>query len=109
MGTKLQRGGIQRNTGLRTLHACLIALGANPKKVYSRGYHSPGRKIGTLYNRFSCEQLHYWLDELYQDNFKWHPDLHPEDRKFYTQKMAIVNAAYQKGKKILRYKGGRQW
>jgi len=96
--------GIQHRKGLRTLHACLIALGANPKKVYSYGWKGNGRTFGTLYGRFPYGELHSWLDELHKEALQWHPDLHPENKKFYGAKMAEANAAYQRGKHILGHR-----
>ena len=104
----IRKGMIQRNTGLRTLHACLLALGAERKKVYSRGYRTPGNpelKIGTLYNRYTYDELHRWLDDLLRESLIWHPDLHPEDRNFYDKKMRHINAAYQQGKNLLKRRG----
>ena len=101
---KLQKKAIHRNSRLRTMHACLIAMGANPKKVYAYGKNSFGREQGTLYDRYSYEDLLEWLDKLKSEALKWHPDLHPEDREFYSNKMAEINAAYQRGKHILTNK-----
>ena len=96
--------GIQHRKGLRTLHACLIALGAKPKKVYAYGYNNFGREQGTLYGRYPYGELHSWLDELHKESLRWHPDLHLENKDFYEAKMALANAAYQRGKKILFYR-----
>ena len=101
---EISKKPIHKNSKLRTLHACLIALEADPKKVYSYGYNKFGREQGTLYGRYPYGELHAWLDELHKKSLRYHPDLHQENKDFYENKMAEMNSAYQRGKHLLSYR-----
>lgn len=104
-----------------TIQQCLINLGAPFREVYVSDEkeadrcptcHKPMRKrviwrkaIGTIYQRFSRDELGDWVEELWKKAAQWHPDRHLNQVEFYTQKFQDASEAYGRAKKILSWHG----
>ena len=91
----------------RTIHQCLITLGAKRKDVYLESLPAP-TYLYSIYNRYSIDELYYMVKTLYKESIKkYHIDKHfnSKRRKFYEKKTVHINEAHQKALKILRCKG----
>ena len=89
----------------RTIHQCLIVLGAKREDVYV-GWDGHRKKYGSIYNRYERWELEYMAKELWKEAVKkYHPDQAPEeDREIYGHMTAEVNAAYNRILCILKYR-----
>jgi hypothetical protein len=81
-----------------------MVLGATKGEVYSlkRSNTTPG--LGPIWKRYTIRELEDMADSLYRKCFRFHPDLHPEDRKYYDECFKNITRAYRKIKQILKHK-----
>jgi len=86
----------------------LLALGASRKEVYNRCWQD--RKLKTqcsatnrsIYDLYSKKELLSWAGHLYKEALKkYHPDLHPENPRLYTEICQELGKAYLRAVKIL--------
>jgi len=110
-----------------TLQACLLELGAPYHEVYltdrspsrlcprcgrpmARRVKYKGRSRGThhkrtIHQRFTGSELRDWVERLWKEAARWHPDRHQKRVRFYTAKFQEVSEAYHMAKRILRQHG----
>ena len=89
---------------LNTIQRCLIALGATIQDVYLLS-NDANRRLYTIYNRYTMEDLNYMVEKLYKESIKkYHIDLHfgSDDSEVYEEKTKTINAAHQRALTILR-------
>lgn len=88
-----------------SINKCLFILGADWAFKYPKG--SQQRKPISIYDRIDIDMLAVELKQLYRQAIKKnHPDVHSPDMKpFYTQRLQLINLAYNKGKNILEHRG----
>lgn len=81
----------------RSLHSCLVALGADPDEVYMGG-NGYRRRIERLTLRYTRDELKGWAQSLYHNAIRRrHPD-HGGDHA----EAVVINAAYARVKAMLR-------
>ena len=98
----------------KSLNACLVVLGADPKEVYFSnnitGKQKPLSKLNnpceatsrSIYDTLQIEEMRGWVDYLYIESLKkYHPDKHPENVRFYTEICQELSKAYSQAKNIL--------
>lgn len=91
---------------LRTIHSCLLALGASKKEIYANPNNTKKQRISTgrtysIYQYYSVEELIAMVNRLYRHSVKrYHPDTHNGS---YGKKIIRLNEAKRKAMKILSY------
>lgn len=99
-----------RKQQIWTINQCLLALGASRDKVYSKYFRNSYGKPAPyrsgvndkIYSRYTRDELKWMADDLYKQAVqRYHPDRH-NNEQFYHDKMAEINQAYQRIKKILK-------
>ena len=88
----------------KSLHNCLVVLGAAIEDVYAYPKGLGGRggwKRGTIFDKYDLYELHEWVDKLFVIRLKAvHPDLIGGD----TGRMAEANEARDMAKRLLSYR-----
>jgi hypothetical protein len=100
----------------KSINHCLWVLGADWDEVYNtkrngssklkaiKDYGSGDRSI---YDRFNRAELRDWAGHLYKEALKkYHPDLHPENPRLYTEICQELSRAHLRAIEILQ--GGRR-
>jgi len=109
---------------LRTIHQCLVALGAHPDNIYISGDHREngvkglkvrpwhpykgGHYARSIWEERGSEEIEWMLKQLRrQAIIRYHPDRHEgEKRKAYEVMTQRINEAYQRGLRILKHHNG---
>ena len=101
-----------RNRKFNSINLCLLALGATRSEVYvNHNTVKPNTPLGnrrypSIYDFYTKEELFNWAKSLHDDAIrKYHPDRYRSNKKFYDDKSRDINQAFEKAKKILRYRG----
>lgn len=103
--SELRRGVLdKRSRPFRTIHQCLIVLGAKREDVYI-GWKDLN-KYRSIYHRYEKWELEYMARKLWKEAVKrYHPDRAPEEeREMYGYMTAEVNAAYDRILHLLKCK-----
>ena len=86
-----------------SLNEAFEALGLQTSEVYSRKYTRANGHKSTFRNRNPEVDFIKWAESLYHDEaLKFHPDKHQTRKEFYTEKMAVLNAALARVRHIER-------
>ena len=110
-----------------TLQKCLVSMGAPFTEVYLTDPEFAGRcptcgkpysrrvkwrsptgfqcHKRTIYQRFTRDELWDWVERLWKEAARWHPDRHQKRVRFYTAKFQEVSEAYHVARRILRQHG----
>lgn len=103
------------NLKRKSINHCLVVLGAKRNEVYftdaKTGRDNSNRiNIGkpckasrhSVYDNLSKPELLDWVKHLYKESLKkYHPDLHPENPRLYTEICQELGKAYLQAVKIL--------
>lgn len=102
------------NIRKKSINHCLLVLGADVKEVYFD--HNIQKKVNprckllnpcnatprSIYDDLSCAEMLDWAKHLYIESLKkYHPDLHPENPRLYTEICQELGKAYEHAKHIL--------
>ena len=90
-----------------------MLLGASKKEVYMQNTSGHTWRVRpnnidynrTIYQRFTPSELLEWVEMLWKQAARWHPDIHPKCKYYYTKKFQYASEAYFKAKHILKYHG----
>lgn len=87
-----------RNIRTGSLNQAFEALGVPHSELYPINYYRTRK--GTSSERSTFKRRNpetdfiAWAEFLHKEQIKkWHPDLHPENQYFYTEKAKLLNAA----------------
>jgi hypothetical protein len=95
------------NLKRKSINHCLLVLGAPHDEVY---YSSNDRIPKTshrasnrsIYDNYERHELLAWARYLYVESLKkYHPDIHPENPRLYTEICQELGKAYLRAKRIL--------
>jgi len=103
--TELRCGIVQSPKPFRTIHQCLMILGAEREDVYI-GWKGYVKEYRSIYNRYEKWELEYMAKVLWRKAVKrYHPDrVAEEEREMYEYMTAEVNAAYDRILYLLEYR-----
>ena len=101
---RLRRGETPKPRSFRTVHQCLMALGARREDVYI-GWKD-FTKYRSIYGRYEKWELEYMAKRLHREAIKkYHPDRHSgEERYVYDFVTSEVNHAFQRITRILSHR-----
>ena len=85
----------------KSLHNCLVVLGAAIEDVYAYPKGLGGRggwKRGTIFDKYDLYELNEWVDDLFVVRLK---QVHPDKTGGNTERMAEANVARDTAKRLL--------
>jgi hypothetical protein len=92
------------NNPRNSLPSLFMVLGATKEEVYATKGSCEIWKKSPLKDMNNSEILS-WAKHLHKEAFKkFHPDLHKDEYDYYNEKLTVINSAFEKIKKNLKYR-----